>query len=125
MIRSVPSIGNWSVKGLGQIESMMKDAQVRIRALRKKSRPDMPLPDKGMMMMAILSTLFNKMDFDTKKHITQQSARDDFDKMKKCVEQLRQMERSLTSSKMDIGYMADSANDHSEFVAWQDAGCPD
>ena len=84
----------------------------------------MPLPDTGMWK-AILSTLFNKMDFDTKKHVMQQQAREDFDKMKKCVENLRQMERSLSSNKMDIGYMADSANDHSEFVAWQDAGCPE
>ena len=43
------------------------------------------------MMMAILSTLFNKMDLDTKKHIAQQHAREDFDLMKKCVENLRQM----------------------------------
>ena len=75
LIRWVLSIGNWSAKGLGQIESVMKGAQVRIRALRKKSRPDMPMPDKGMWM-AILSTLFNKMDLDTKKHITQQNARE-------------------------------------------------
>ena len=45
--------------------------------------------------------------------------------MKKCVAQLRQMERSLTNNKMDIGYMADAAENHSEFVAWQDAGCPE
>ena len=44
--------------------------------------------------------------------------------MKKCIEQLRKMEKSLTSSKVDIGYIADAAENHSEFVAWQDAGCP-
>ena len=93
--------------------------------LEKKSRPDdgMTLPDKGMTM-AILSTLFNKMDLETKKHIRQQGGRDDFLKMKKCVEQLRQMEKSLTNNKVDIGDLAD-ANSHSEFVAWQDAGCPE
>ena len=119
------AIGNWSVKGINHIENMMKEAQVRsIRALSKKTRPDMPMPDTGMWK-AILSTLFSKMDLDTKKHVMQQQAREDFEKMKKCVEQLRQMERSLTSNKMDIGYMADAAEHHSEFVAWQDAGCPE
>ena len=116
--------GNWSVKEINQIESMMKEAQVRIRALSKKTRPDMPMPDTGMWK-AILSTLFNKMDLDTKKLVMQQKARDDFELMKKCVEQLRQMERSLTSNKMGIGYMADAADNLSEFVAWQDTGCPE
>jgi hypothetical protein len=124
LIRSVLSIGNCSVKGIVHIESMMKEVHVRIRDLEKKSRPDdgMTLPDKGMTM-AILSTLFNKMDLETKKHIRQQGARDDFTKMKKCVEQLRQMEKSLTNNKMDIGYIVEAADNHSEFVAWQDAGC--
>ena len=65
------------------------------------------------------------MDLETKKHIRQQGARDDFTKMKKCIEQLRQMEKSLTNNKMDIGYVAEAAENHSEFVAWQDAGCPE
>ena len=34
------------------------------------------------------------------------------------------MEKSLTNNKMDIGYLAD-ADSHCEFVAWQDAGCPE
>ena len=84
----------------------------------------MTVPGEGMMM-AILSTLFNKMDLDTKKHFRAQGARDNFEKMKKCVEQLRQMEKSLTNNKMDIGCMADAAENHSELVAWQDAGCPE
>ena len=40
LIRSVLSIGNWSVKGIIKIESMMKEAHIRIPALEKKSRPD-------------------------------------------------------------------------------------
>ena len=71
LIRSVLAIGNWSVKSIHQIGSMMKEAQVRIRALSKKMRPDMPMPDTGMWK-AILSTLFNKIDLDTKKHLMQQ-----------------------------------------------------
>ena len=47
LIRSVLSIGNWSVKSIIQIEIMMEEAHVRIRALEKKSRPEdgMTLPD--------------------------------------------------------------------------------
>ena len=32
LIQSVLSIGNWSVKGIIQIESMMREAHIRIRA---------------------------------------------------------------------------------------------
>jgi hypothetical protein len=38
LIRSVLSIGNWSVKGIIQIESMMKEAHVCIRALENAAR---------------------------------------------------------------------------------------
>ena len=39
LIRSVLSIGKWSAKGIVQIESMMKQASVRTRALQKSKRP--------------------------------------------------------------------------------------
>ena len=34
------------------------------------------------------------------------------------------MEKSLTNNKMDVGYLADG-DSHSEFVVWQDTGCPE
>ena len=94
----------------------------RSDSIRFSSKITTPIRDELRIGRAM--TLFNKMDLETKKHIRQQEARDDFLKMKKCVEQLRRMEKSLTNNTMDTGYLVD-AESHCELVAWQDAGCPE
>ena len=124
LVERVLQIGNWSVKGLSQIESMMREAKTRIRALKKKTPSPGEQIEAGMMRV-FMSMLFAKLDFDTKKYCQEKGGRESFEQLETCIKTLKALDKSMNSNKMDIGSVAEVEYSHAEFVEWQDAGCPD
>ena len=78
----------------------------------------------GNMMKVFLSMPFSKLDLDREQYCQKEGGRDDFEKLVKNTRMLRDMNKSMASSKMDVSYFTE-ADLHAEFVEWQDAGCPD
>ena len=76
------------------------------------------------MMKVFMSVLFNKLDIDTKKYVQDRRGREDFDKLVESIKKLRALDKSMTPTRMDVSSMAE-VDPHAEFVAWQDAGCPE
>ena len=64
--------------------------------------------------------LFKKLDIDTKKYCQDRGGREDFDKLVESVKKLRALDKSMTTTRMDVSSMAEVGS-HAEFVAWQDA----
>ena len=117
--QSVMAIGQWSVRGIFQYESMMREAKIRLQTLHKRSKQ----PPSPEMLSLVATMLYGKFDVATKKDVDRDGARDDFDLMRKTIERLKKMETSSKPMAMDIGSLA-SLHDHAAFVAWNDAGAP-
>ena len=75
LVERVLAIANWSVKGIIQIESMMREAGVRVRAIEKKTKQGI----EAGMKKVFQSMLFAKLDIDTKKYCQKEEGREDFD----------------------------------------------
>ena len=111
-------IGQWSVKGIVQIDSMMREAKVRIKASQKK----MKMGVETGMMKVFLSILFSKLDLDTS--CQKEGGRKSFDKLIESIKMLRDLDKSMSSNTMDVSSFAE-VDSHAEAVEWQDAGCPE
>ena len=120
LVERVMIIGQWSVKGIVQIESMMREAKARINALEKKTKQGV---EPGMMKV-FMSICFNKLDNDTKRYCQKEGGRESFAKLTENIKLLRDLDKSMASNKTDVSSLAETGS-HAEFVAWQDAGCPE
>ena len=120
LVERVLSIANWSIKGITQIESMMREAGMRIRAIEKQTKQGI---EPGMRKV-FQSMLFAKLDIDTKKYVQKEGGREDFDKLVACIKNLKALDKSMSTNKMDVSSMAE-VDTHADFVAWNDAGCPE
>ena len=73
-------------------------------------------------MNVFLSMLFSKLDFATKRYSRKGVGHKDFGKLDENTKVLRDLDKSMTRSKMDVISFAE-IDSHAEFVEWQDAGC--
>ena len=120
LVERVMTIGNWSVKGISQIDSMMREAKMRIKAIEKKTKTGI---EPGMMKV-FLSILFSKLDIDTKRYCQKEGGRESFEVLMQNIQTLKALEKSMSTTKMDASSVAE-VDSHAEFVEWQDAGCPE
>ena len=86
------------VKGIVQIESMMREATVRIRNLKRKRKNG---TEPGMMKV-FMSVFFNKLDIDTKRSWQDRGGREDFKKLMGSIKKFRALDKSMTSTRMDV-----------------------
>ena len=130
-----------SVKGIKQVEAMMREATARIAIRQKRTKAIKSEQEPGMMTV-ICTLLFSKFDTDVRKDVTNAAGRDatskdagglpngpqrvmvDFEYMTSIVELVKRVDDQNRPSPMDLGSVAEVHN-HAEHVYWNDQGAPE
>ena len=132
----------WSVKGIKQSESMMREAKARIAVWQKRTKSLRAQQEPGMMIV-ICTLLFSKFDSDVRKDVLNAAGRDasskdpvthlhngaprvmiDFEYMKSIVELVKRIDDQQKPSPMQLGSFSE-VHDHAEYVQWNDQGAPE
>ena len=133
-------LSTWKVMNLVHVESLLREAKLRIHNLERRSKRDV---DTGMMVVFV-SMLYGKLPTDLMAYVYSRekmihdpkfpddpskqikvTGRDDFEWMRESVEVKRKMERNNKAIPMEISYLADIEATHADYVAWNDAGAPE
>ena len=122
LLQASLAIGRWVVKGVHREERAFREAKTRLNNLERRTGPV-----EAAYMKIITSMLYSILSPETKKYVTTESAKEDFEKMRKAVAKLRSMEVASRPTRMDVGSFQEIFDGYSEseWVAWQDAGCPE
>ena len=141
MLNNILQMQQWSVKGIKQAESMMREAKARI-VIRQKRTKSLREDQEPGMMIVICTLLFSKFDSDARKDVLNAAGRDatskdsgglqnrtqrvmiDFEYMKSVVELVKRVDDQNRPSPMDLGSFAEG-HGHAEYVHWNDQGSPE
>ena len=113
-------MSTWSVKGIEQAESMMREAKVRKTAWEKRAKKDI-VPG---VMIVTNTMLYGKLDPGIKKDVASiagDKAREDFGLMKSTIESLKQMDAKSKTGPTDLSVLHDPGT----YVKWNDGGAPE
>ena len=146
LLSHILALSSWSVKGLAHIESLMREAKLRIVTYEKRMNKDGNDPIEAGMMRTICTILYSKFDFQFRKDVDREpptplrdgdgqimadndgqprtvACRVDFEKMKKIVERQRQMESANKAPPMDLSSL--EYHGYAAVVAWNEHGAPE
>ena len=145
LLSHILALSSLPFAGLAQIESLMREAELRIVTYEKRMNKDGSNPIEAGMMRTICTILYNKFDIQLKKDVDREpptplrdadgqiltdndgqpriiACQVDSEKMKKIVERQRQMESANKASPMDLSSL--EHHDYAAFVAWSEHGAP-
>ena len=75
LLNNILQMQQWSVKGIKQAESMMREAKARIHIWQKRTKAIKSEQEPGMMIV-ICTILFSKFDVDVRKDVLNAAGRD-------------------------------------------------
>ncbi len=123
-MNNILQMQTWSVKGIKQSESMMREAKARIAVWQKRTKSLRAKQEPGMMIV-ICTLLFSKFDNDVRKDVRNAAGRDasstdpetklqngtqrvmiDFEYMKSIVELVKRIDDQQKPSPMDLAVSA-------------------
>ena len=122
----------WSVKGIKQAESMMREAKARATIWQKRTKAIKVTQEPGMMIVTC-TLLFSKFDFDARKDVLSAAGRDnssrdeddrpdgpgrvlvDVEYTKTMVETVKRIDGENRPAPMDFGSFVET-HDHAAFV---------
>ena len=126
LFNNVLQMQQWSVKGIKQAESMMREAKARIAIWQKRTKSLRAQQEPGMMIV-ICALLFSKFDSDVRKDVLNAAGRDstskdadsglqngtpramiEFEYMKSIVELVKRVDDQQKPSPMELGSFAEA-----------------
>ena len=129
LLQHILQLGGWTVKGIKQTDSFMREAKARIVLWEKRTKTLKETGTQSGVMTVICTMIFSKFDAEVREKFLNAAARDhdevsgtelvltNFDYMKKMVEIVKKVDEQGKAVPMDLGSFAE-AHDHSAYVAW-------